>query len=154
MLIQEFATRFGVECNVHYLRDYTLLLGPNAFGVSGRQPRSRWVLSYVCSTTDRIAQHVLTVDHETSSRETNKDVDALELLATAIVDARDGTLTFAEYVEQWGNVLLGDDGQYTTSTTPSQLHTQWRRMGVLHDDIHQWCSSTEMRDALDTIELS
>lgn len=156
MRIDEFAIRFGVQSDVHHLLDYTQLLGPDNLGKFRQLPRSRWVVTYLCPDAVPGAQRVLTIDHDTSRSVDEEDIDAFEVLATAIVDARDGALTFAEYVEELGEIKPDDYGMYTApvSRTPSKLHVQWRRLGVLHEEIREWCSLVEMRAALAEIELS
>lgn len=155
MDIEQFATRFGVQYDVHHLRD--LIVRTIEDGHFKHHRRAQWVLTYVCPEADGdSAERLLVLDYQTGPDTGEEDIDGFEVLATAILDSREGNQSFEEYVSTWGDIQPDNYGRYSApmTHTPARLHARWRQAGELYDRINDWCNSPQMRAALSDIQLS
>jgi hypothetical protein len=155
MRITEFATRFGIQSDVHLLLDYTQRTEPDEYGRRQRLTRTRWSVTFRCPEQVPGAERVLVLDYETGPNVAEEDVDAFEALAHAIADSRDGALTFEEYVSEHGGIRPDQTGSYTIRPYqhPVRLYAQWISAMWLYHQINDWCSSLEMRAALADVRL-
>lgn len=149
MDISTFATRFGVQSDVHFLVHYVVAASSSTVGTAQRLIRSRWAITFLCPDERPHAQRVLVLDHDTDHQTSEEDIDAFEVLASEIVDSRDAGGSFEDYVAEWGSEVQLDK---PVKHAVTDLYARWRAHADLRHRITEWCATDEMRAALGDVE--
>lgn len=156
MHIEEFMERFGVRATARHLLDYVTHTEPDELGRRHELIRRQWAIVYEHADVQHGDQRVLTLDYDTSTSDGHNQVNAGEVLAQVIIDAcSDGRSTFEEYIDEFAQYQRYGANQIVANASrhPQRLYEEWIGLVHLNHRIVRWCSSPEMRAALDEIRI-
>lgn len=155
MDIKEFVTQFGVSAEVTHLKDFVTHTQPDENGQIMELIERQWVIIYEHPDVVHGDQRILVIPHTTGVDVGPSDLDPVNALRDVVSRATEGALTFEEYIGAYFHIRRETPNEITVEkwAHPLHLYGSWHEQATLYHQLHRWCSSPAMREALDMIDV-